>query len=209
MESIPGGSAVIYLANNIIRVDPASKLTDDKEFGINGFLTEITMVKTRTNRAGVKFNLVFNQVKGFLNVLSNYIMFKSEKRIGGAGRAFYLDNAPTEKFSQKDFIKKMKESKKLRIAYKEILAEFLESVLNGGDRTDDEDDVEELLEDNIVDEDDDEDEDEVPMRSKKKRRPVVVEDDDEDEEDDEEESEDDEDEEEEEEPPRRVKRRRR
>jgi len=186
-ESIPGGTSSIYLANNIIRVEPGSKLTDDKEYGINGFLTEITMVKTRTNRAGRKFCLVFNQEKGFNNTLSNYNYIKTEKLIGGAGRSFYLLSEPDIKFAQKDFIKKLRESKPLRKAYWGTMDEIMENIIPSVEdlvSTDDEvfrDDEDYEMNEEIVENDyDEEDEDEVVRRpKKKKKRPVIDEDDDE------------------------------
>ena len=124
-EAIPGGNTPLYLANNIFRVDTGSKLTSDKEYGINGFMSKITIIKSRSNRAGQEIDLVYDQNRGFDNILSNYNLLKQEKQVGGAGRSFYLLNCPTAKFSQKDFKKKLKENVELQQAYKEIMAEVL------------------------------------------------------------------------------------
>ena len=47
-----GGNTPIYLANNIIRFDDGTKLKEGETFGIDGNITDITLVKSRTNKAG-------------------------------------------------------------------------------------------------------------------------------------------------------------
>jgi RecA/RadA recombinase len=116
-ESIPGGNKPIYLANNIFKVDPGSKLTEDKEYGIQGFVNTITIVKSRSNRAGQTMDVIYDQNRGYDNIYSNYHFLKSEKLIGGAGRSFYVQGAEDVKFSQKDFKTKLKASKELRKAF--------------------------------------------------------------------------------------------
>ena len=70
---------LLYLANNIFRVDTASKLTSDKEYGIDGFMTKITIIKSRSNRAGQEIDLVYNQNRGFDNIYSNFTLLKTRK----------------------------------------------------------------------------------------------------------------------------------
>lgn len=97
------GRTPVYLANNIFRLDPGSKLTEDKEFGINGFMNKITLIKSRSARAGQEVEFVFNPEIGYDNVLTNYYYMKKEGLVSGAGRSFYFNFEPNVKFSQKEF----------------------------------------------------------------------------------------------------------
>lgn len=88
-------------------------------------MNTITIVKSRSNRAGQTLDVVYDQNKGYNNLMSNYIFLKSQKLTGGAGRSFYLTEAPDVKFAQKDFAKKLRESKELQEAYKRSLTSSL------------------------------------------------------------------------------------
>ena len=48
-ERLPGGGAAIYLANNMFRVDDTNTLKADKDFGIDGSIVNLTIIKSRTN----------------------------------------------------------------------------------------------------------------------------------------------------------------
>lgn len=124
-ETIPGGHTPLYLANNIFRVDPGSKLSEDEKFGIPGFMNKITIIKSRTNRAGQELDCVYDQNNGFSNEYSNFNFLKDQKLVGGAGRSFYLQGAESIKFSQKAFEEKLYESEELQKVYKKLLAQSL------------------------------------------------------------------------------------
>jgi RecA/RadA recombinase len=128
-ETIPGGNKPIYTANNIFKVDPGSKLTDDKDYGINGFLNKITIIKSRSNRAGQELEVVYDQNTGYDNVYTNFHFLKSEKLISGAGRGFYLEGAEDVKFAQKDFRNKLKASKDLRKAFLRLIGGALKQFI--------------------------------------------------------------------------------
>ncbi len=139
-ESIPGGTKPLYMANTLLKVETGSKLDASKDLGIDGNFATVQILKSRSNRAGRVATLVYNQNKGFINPLSNYNFLKEEKKIGGAGRSFYLDGCPDVKFAQKDFIKKLKESKVMQQRYKELLAESLSQfIYMAGDEEDETD----------------------------------------------------------------------
>ena len=116
-ESLPGGNTIIYLTNLLLRFDDNSKLKEDETFGISGNLVDITLVKSRNNRAGKSCTLVFDQNKGFDPELSLFIMLKNAKRINGAGAYLYIADKSDVKFSQKTFKSKLKESPELRQAF--------------------------------------------------------------------------------------------
>lgn len=127
-ESIPGGNTPLYLANTLLRLDPGSKLTDDKEFGINGFKNTLTIIKSRSNRAGQTMDLIFDQVRGVDNILSLYQLLKDEKLVN-TGSFCSLKSCPDVKFRQKDFKKKLQESKELRLAFLKDCDEILNSFI--------------------------------------------------------------------------------
>lgn len=125
-ESIPGGNTPLYLANTLLRLDPGSKLTDDKEFGINGFKNTMTIIKSRSNRAGQTMDLIFDQVRGIDNILSLYQLLKDEKLVN-TGSFCSLKACPEIKFRQKDFKAKLQESKELRVAFLDEVNKVLET----------------------------------------------------------------------------------
>lgn len=132
-ESLPGGNTPIYLTNILLRFDDNSKLKQDEAFGISGNMVDITLVKSRNNRAGKTCTLVFNQDRGFDPELSLFVMLKNEKRIGGAGAYLYINSLPDVKFSQKNFKQKLLESPELRQAFTNEVMYVLKNELDGDD----------------------------------------------------------------------------
>lgn len=106
-EALPGGKAIVYLSNLMLRFDDGSKLKDSEGFGINGSIVDITFVKSRSNRAGKKATLVFNQELGYDEELSEFLMLKNNGYINGAGAYLYIGNRDDMKFSQKHFKEKL------------------------------------------------------------------------------------------------------
>jgi len=139
-ENMPGGVALRYLTNTLIKLRPGRKLVDNEEFGINGFIVEAKFIKCRSNRAGVTCNLVYNQIKGYSNILSNYLLLKEAELVKGGGRGFYLTNLPDIKFTQKDIESLYKTNKNFKKAFDELVAPVLESFIPETD--DDDNDIE-------------------------------------------------------------------
>lgn len=108
-ERLPGGNTPQYLSNNMLRFDDHSKLKESETFGIDGTLVDITLVKSRTNKAGKSATLVFNQDTGYDSDLSLLILLKKAGRINGAGAFLYIDDCKEKKFSQKQFKNKLRE----------------------------------------------------------------------------------------------------
>lgn len=113
-ERLPGGNTIIYLANNIIRFDDVTKLKAAESFGIDGSLVDLTLVKSRTNKAGQSCTLVFNQSTGFDQDLSLFLLLKQNNRINGAGAYFYIGEHSEIKFSQKTLLEKLRTDETLR-----------------------------------------------------------------------------------------------
>lgn len=115
-ESIPGGKAVVYLTNTLVKLETGSKIEEDKELGIKGFYLNGILIKSRNNTAGISFKMVYNQRYGVDNILTNFVNLKDAKRVTGAGRSFKLESCPDIKFSLKEFKKKYLEHPELQEA---------------------------------------------------------------------------------------------
>ncbi len=129
-ETLPGGNTVIYLTNLLLKFDDNSKFKKDEAFGISGNLVDITLVKSRNNRAGKTCTLVFDQDKGFDPELSLFVMLKNAKRVNGAGAYLYLGDRSDIKFSQKNFKEKLHESVELREVFINEVMSMLKEELN-------------------------------------------------------------------------------
>lgn len=108
-ESLPGGNTILYLSNVLIKFDDNSKFKKDEAFGIAGNLVDLTLVKSRNNRAGKTCTLVFDQDNGFDPELSLFVMLKNMKKINGAGAYLYIGDHSDMKFSQRSFKQKLAE----------------------------------------------------------------------------------------------------
>lgn len=132
-ETLPGGNTAIYLTNILIRFDDNSKLKEDEAFGVAGNLVDVSLVKSRNNRAGKSCTLVFNQSTGFDPELSLFVMLKNAKMINGAGAYLYIGDRSDIKFSQKTFKEKMRENPELCQAFIEQVMVLLKSDLDAHD----------------------------------------------------------------------------
>jgi hypothetical protein len=102
-ESLPGGRTTsTYLQNNIFRLDRRSKLKETETFGIDGSITNMDIVKSRTNKAGKSATLVFDQNNGYDPDLSLFMYLKENGLLEGAGAFLRLPGSEI-KFSQKQF----------------------------------------------------------------------------------------------------------
>ena len=117
-ERLPGGKAALYLANNMFRVDDSLTLKPDKDYGIDGSIVNLTLIKSRTNATKKVVPLIFNKTDGkFDEILSLFHLLKTEGRISGAGVAQYFNDAPDCKFSLKTFKEKLDASPELQKAF--------------------------------------------------------------------------------------------
>lgn len=165
-ESCPGGSSVIYLADTLLKVAPGSKLEEDKDFGVKGFMVNGMYLKTRSNEAGRPFELVFNQKIGFDNFYTNFNFLKKEKYLRGNGRAYYFDFDPDTKFTQKDVKKLYESDEDWANAFDEYVKELYSEFITSRDEIYEEEDYEDDQE--YDDEDDGEEIELVKCVNKKK-----------------------------------------
>lgn len=105
-EKLPGGKTATYLQNNIFRLDEKSKLKNDAAFGIDGAIVTVSIVKSRTNKAGKDCFLLFDQDKGYDPDLSLFLLLKENNMLDGGGAYLRLPDSDI-KFTQKGFKEKL------------------------------------------------------------------------------------------------------
>jgi len=147
-ESFPGGTSAMFLSNVLIKLQASTNLEPDKDLGIKGFISQAQLIKSRSNAAGYKFELVYDQEFGFDNILTNFWTLKKAGYLKGNGRAYYFSANPDCKFTQKTFKERYLEDKKLQKATNDTLFPLLEDMLSNKNsemnEVDEEDDGAEL-----------------------------------------------------------------
>jgi hypothetical protein len=119
----------------MFRADDSLTLKADKDFGIDGSVVTITLIKSRTNATKKTVPLIFNKSEGYFdNILSLFMLLKNEGKLSGSGAYLYLDECPDIKFSQRNFKQKLEENKDLKEAFikkcYEVLCTFLSDTKN-------------------------------------------------------------------------------
>lgn len=127
-ETLPGGKAALYLANNLIRVDDGAKLKETDGLGINGKIVDFEIIKSRTNAAGRSVPMVFNFTNGFDDILSLFMFLKSTGAII-TGATCYLRGHEDMKFRQRDFKNKLFNDPEFAKAFNEVARAELETLL--------------------------------------------------------------------------------
>ena len=128
-ETLPGGRNPVYLSNNLIRMDDKEKLKETEGFGIAGSIIEMTLVKSRSNRAGQSCRVVFDQSNGFDEELSLFLMLKQYGKVKGAGAFLYLGERSDIKFSQKAFKQKIHDNPELMDVFMEEAIALLQTII--------------------------------------------------------------------------------
>lgn len=127
-ETLPGGKAALYLANNLIRVDDGAKLKETDGLGINGKIVDFEIIKSRTNAAGRSVPMVFDFTSGFDDILSLFMFLKSTGAII-TGATCYLRGHEDMKFRQRDFKNKLFNDPEFAKAFNEVTRAELETLL--------------------------------------------------------------------------------
>lgn len=129
-ETLPGGKKPIYLSNNVIRLDDATKLKADEAFKIDsGNITLVTLLKSRSNMSGKSIPLIFNPAIGYDPILSLFYFLKDENGLKGAGAYLYIDGLPEVKFSQATFKEKYLNDPVLRDAFHKAVVPHLKNLV--------------------------------------------------------------------------------
>lgn len=127
-ESLPGGKAMMYLANNIIRF--SDKKIKSETFGFNGMETDISLVKSRSNRSQEDFiPLVLDFTNGFNPFLSNMILLKQLGRITAKGAYMQIDDHADMKFTNKKFLEKYFTDTEFKNVFDNVCLEALRELL--------------------------------------------------------------------------------
>lgn len=131
-ESLPGGAAPLYLSNNIFKFAAGTKFKEDQSggYGIVGWEAKITLIKSRMNRAGREFKMIYNQETGFDRWLSALQFLFDTGFAKTSGSMSYLVGMEGTKFYKKQFIKKMMDSEEMREHFITLLNQAGEKVLS-------------------------------------------------------------------------------
>lgn len=130
-ESVPGGSSALFMADSLIKLDPGTKLDPEKDFGIKGFISNCQFIKSRSNSSGRKFNLVFDQEKGFDNLLTSIQYLKEAKLLLGSGHGYYIETMPDKKFKMKNVRELYDTDKEFRDGFDSYMKEVYYELLSG------------------------------------------------------------------------------
>lgn len=126
-ETLPGGKAALYLANNMIRVDDGAKLKASEGIGIDGKIVDFEIIKSRTNSAGRSVPMVFTSY-GFDDIWSLFMFLKSTGGIV-TGSTCYLRGHEDMKFRQKEFKDKLFSDAEFAKAFSGVAHQDLEQLL--------------------------------------------------------------------------------
>lgn len=130
-ERIPGGRTMLYLANNMFRLDEKGLLKEAEGYGINGSVVDITIVKSRTNASRRSVPLVFDKSNGgFDNILSILHFLKTEGYVSGAGKSTYFVDYPDTKFSLKGFKDQLLTDTNLQQAFSATTKQAVQKMLS-------------------------------------------------------------------------------
>ena len=130
-ERLPGGRTMLYLANNMFRLDEKGLLKEAEGYGINGSIVDITIVKSRTNASRRSVPLIFDKSNGaFDNELSLLHLLKTEGLVNGAAKSVYINTDPDAKFSFKTFKQDLRENSNLQVAFATAVKTVLENMLS-------------------------------------------------------------------------------
>lgn len=128
-EAIPGGKAPLQYANNLIKLTPGTKMSQDKDFEVAGFINKVELIKSRSNRAGQVFEIPLIQKTGYNNDLSLWLYLKDNNMIAGSGHGYYVKGYEEKKYKNKELIDAFKEDKDFRsIVHKEARKLLLKEI---------------------------------------------------------------------------------
>ena len=122
-ETLPGGKAALYLANNMIRVDDGAKLKASEGIGVDGKIVDFEIIKS----AGRSVPMVFTPY-GFDDIWSLYMFLKSTGAIV-TGATCYLKGYENMKFRQKEFKEKLFNDQEFAKVFYDVAYNELEKLL--------------------------------------------------------------------------------
>ena len=127
-ESVPGGVAPIYYANNLLKFVSSTKYKEEDD-GFDGFMIRIEMLKSRSNKAGQFCNIIYNQETGFDPVLTLLQFADDNGLLDGRNPYKYFKNNKDVKFDTRKFREAFRAKEEVRKALTEVTQPFLEKLL--------------------------------------------------------------------------------
>lgn len=128
-ESLPGGIASIYYANNLFKFVTAGKLNMDDD-GLDGANVRIELIKSRTNKAGQFVTMIYDQERGFDPVLSLLKFAEDNNLLEGRNPYKKFVGNPDVKFDSRKFREAFKEREDVRKALYEVTKPYLYEMLS-------------------------------------------------------------------------------
>lgn len=129
-EAVSGGSGIQFGANLWLKVEAGNKLEEKDKYGIKGFESKITIVKSRNSEAGKSAMMIFNQREGFDEDLSEFEFLKANDIIQGAGISMYLPGLENVKFRMSNLKEKLATVPEFRAAFDKLVDEYLLDSIN-------------------------------------------------------------------------------
>ena len=133
-ETLPGGKAVTFYANNIFKISDSGKMAEGKDLNIFGSTNTVEIVKSRTCANGTKVPLIFDQNLGFDPDLSLYLMLKEAGYVKGAGAYLYIGEMKDVKFAQKNFKSTLYTNEEFAKYVYNVCAELLNAKLDKNEK---------------------------------------------------------------------------
>ena len=132
-ETISGGRASLYLANNVLRFKNKGMLKPDKDYGINGHIVDSVFYKSRTNASNVHCELIFDKQNGFSTVLSLLHFAFINNLVVKKGNKYTLPGHEDEPFSKKNFCSVAAKNPKLLNTLYDICLPYAQKYLSLGE----------------------------------------------------------------------------
>jgi hypothetical protein len=133
-ETLPGGKAIAFLTDTLIRITTSTKLDESKTYQIKGFETKIELVKSRTAAAGRTVTMVYNQLEGFDDELSMLEFIKSNKLLKGSPVSYYIEGKDDVKFRLSTFKQVLRENSEFKDFFYTLTEKLLKESLKTSSR---------------------------------------------------------------------------
>lgn len=132
-ESLPGGWAVLYYANTLVRFTATGDKFTEEEDGFGGFNVKLDFIKSRTNNAGQSCNLIYTQRAGFDNLLSQFALAKELGVVEGRNPYCYFTGHKDIKFDSRKLLKEITRNDEIRYLLFDSTIPILEKQLSSVD----------------------------------------------------------------------------
>lgn len=149
-ETLPGGTAPIYLSQSLIRLIYRGKCTIEKH-GFNGYITAVQTLKSKTNRSDLVVELCFEHGKGFSTELSMLRFADNLGLVGGRNPYRYFNDYPDIKFSTKNFKDEIDKNPQIYEILLKITQPYIDNICSSNKPMDPNEEVSATQLENLVD----------------------------------------------------------